>query len=55
MTLGNGNSSAEVEQILQVMRAIAESGNSECKNLPPEAFNSREIFELEKKKIFDPG
>lgn len=55
MTLRSGNSSAEVEQILQVMRAIAESGNSECKNLPPEAFNSREIFELEKKKIFDPG
>ncbi|MGD9764464.1 MAG: aromatic ring-hydroxylating dioxygenase subunit alpha [Candidatus Binatia bacterium] len=47
--------SAETEATLEAMRAMVESGNAEWQSLPPHAFRSPEIFELEKEKIFRAG
>ncbi len=47
--------SPETRATLAAMRAMAESGNAEWRSLPPHAFHSQEIFDLEKEKIFHAG
>ena len=40
------------QSLLEVLRAVADSGNSEWRTLPPKAYYSPELFELEKEHIF---
>ena len=47
--------SPETRAALEEMRAMTESGNAEWRSLPPEAFRSQEIFDLEREKIFRAG
>lgn len=47
--------SAETQDILKEMRGIVATDNGDWQTLPPAAYNSPEIFELEKERIFDAG
>ena len=47
--------SVETQDILKEMRVLAASNNSDWQTLPPAAYHSREIFELEKERIFNAG
>ena len=47
--------SRETQAVLEALRAMAQSGNAEWRSLPPQAFRSQEIFDLEKEKIFRAG
>lgn len=40
---------------LDAMRQIVETRNADWRSLPPHAYRSQEIFDLEKEKIFRPG
>ena len=44
-----------VAPLLESLRDIAESGNEECLTLPPEAYYSPELFDIEKEVIFRQG
>ncbi|MBV1907465.1 MAG: hypothetical protein KUG75_15440, partial [Pseudomonadales bacterium] len=47
--------SVKTSVLLKELRAIANSKNSEFETLPPEAYYSAELFELEKELIFKRG
>jgi phenylpropionate dioxygenase-like ring-hydroxylating dioxygenase large terminal subunit len=47
--------SESVRAIIEAMKEIADSGNKNWRTLPPAAYCSDEIFQLEKEKIFRPG
>jgi phenylpropionate dioxygenase-like ring-hydroxylating dioxygenase large terminal subunit len=43
------------ELTLEAMRKIADTNNADWRTLPPHAYRSQEIFDLEKERIFRPG